>query len=93
MSKGLLILFGTFVVIGVIHFISMKMVRISEAKKLHYRKVFWYLYAALLILTAVVNLVEGGILHWSFLTQFLLGLTILILNFLGKIEAKNSESR
>lgn len=93
MSKGLLILFGTFVVIGVIHFISMKMVRISEAKKLHYRKVFWYLYAALLILTAVVNLVEGGILHWSFLTQFLLGLTILILNFLGKMEGKNSESR
>jgi len=40
MSKGLLILLGTFIVVAILHVVSMKMTKISEAKKIHYRKFF-----------------------------------------------------
>lgn len=37
---GLLILLGTFVVVGMIHFISMKMMKIPETKKNSVPKIF-----------------------------------------------------
>jgi len=40
MEKGLLILLGTFVVVGVIHFFSLKTMKISESTKTVYRKFF-----------------------------------------------------
>jgi TRAP-type mannitol/chloroaromatic compound transport system permease small subunit len=46
MEKGFLILVCTFLVVGIIHVVSMKMTKISEAKKSSYRKLFWYLYGA-----------------------------------------------
>jgi len=33
MSKGLLILLGTFIVVAILHVVSMKIMKISEAKK------------------------------------------------------------
>ena len=39
MGKGLLILLGTFIVVAILHVVSMKMTKISEAKKIHYEKV------------------------------------------------------
>jgi hypothetical protein len=44
MGKGFLILVCTFLVVGIIHAVSMKMTKISETKKSSYRKVFWYFY-------------------------------------------------
>ena len=68
----------------------MKMTKISEAKKIHYRKFFWYFYGIIFMLSGGINLLEKGELGWSFLIQFLAGLVTLILNFLGKIEQKIS---
>ncbi len=70
----------------------MKIMTIFESKKLHYRKWFWYFYGIIFMLSGGVNLVEKGDLYWSFSIQFLLGLIVIILNFFGKIETKNSES-
>ena len=41
MGKGLLILLGTFIVVAILHVVSMKMTKISEAKKSSFRKVFF----------------------------------------------------
>lgn len=90
MGKGLLILLGTFIVVAVLHVVSMKMTKISEAKKIHYRKFFWYFYGIIFMLSGGINLLEKGELGWSFLIQFLVGLVTLILNFLGKMEQKIS---
>tara|TARA_B100000768_G_C11099715_1_gene298529 strand:- start:133 stop:459 length:327 start_codon:yes stop_codon:yes gene_type:complete len=91
-DKDIIILFATNVIIGILHFISMKIMTIFESKKLHYRKWFWYFYGIIFMLSGGVNLVEKGDLYWSFSIQFLLGLIVIILNFFGKIETKNSES-
>ena len=90
MSKGLLILLGTFIVVVILHVVSMKMTKISEAKKIHYRKFFCYFYGITFMLSGGINLLEKGGYGWSFLIQFLVGLVTVILNFLGKIEQKIS---
>lgn len=87
---GLLILLGTFVVVGMIHFISMKMMKIPETKKTVYRKFFWYFYGIVLMFDGAFNLIEKGAFYWSFTILFLVGLIIIILNLLGKIETKGN---
>jgi hypothetical protein len=42
------------------------------------------------MLSGGINIIEKGEYGWSFLIQFLLGLVMVILNFLGKIEQKTS---
>ncbi len=87
---GLLILLGTFVVVGMIHFISMKMMKIPETKKTVYRNFFWYFYGIVLMFNGALNLIEKGAFYWSFTILFLVGIIIIILNLLGKIETKGN---
>ena len=60
MSKGLLILLGTFIVVAILHVVSMKMTKISEAKKSSFRKIFWYFYGITFMLSGGINLLEKG---------------------------------
>ena len=88
MIIGILILLVTIVIVGIVHIFSMKTIKISESKKSHYRKSFWYLYGIILLLSGGTNLVAKGDFYWSFSIKFLLGLLIIILNFLNKIESR-----
>ena len=81
MGKGLLILLGTFIVVAILHVVSMKMTKIFEAKKIHYRKFFWHFYGITFMLSGGINLIEKGEYGWSFLIQFLVCLVTVILNF------------
>jgi uncharacterized membrane protein len=88
MSKGLLILFLTIIIVGLINYISIKSLKISEVKKYKYRRLFWCFYSIIFMLSGGINLMEKAEFYWSFFLQFLVGLIIFILNFLEKIEPK-----
>ena len=88
MSKGLLILILTFIVVGLIHYVSIKSLKISEVKKYKYRRLFWYFYSIIFMLSGGINLIEKAEFNWVFFLQFLVGLIVFILNFLEKIEPK-----
>ena len=90
MGKGLLILLGTFIVVAILHLVSMKMTKISEAKKSSFRKVFFYIYGVFLVLSGILQCIEKDEIRVVFLIQSLCGLVMVILNFLGKIEQKTS---
>ena len=90
MGKGLLILLVTFIVVAILHVVSMKIVKISEAKKSSFRKVFFYIYGVFLILSGILQCIEKDEIRVVFLIQSLCGLVMVILNFLGKIEQKIS---
>jgi hypothetical protein len=62
--------------------------KISEVKKYKYRRLFWYFYSIIFMLSGGINLMEKAEFYWSFFLQFLVGLIIFILNFLEKIEPK-----
>ena len=90
MGKGLLILLGTFIVVAILHVVSIKMTRISEAKKLSFRKVFFYIYGVFLVLSGILHCIEKDEIRVVFLIQSLCGLAFVILNFTGKMEQKTS---
>ena len=66
MEKGFLILIMTFFVFGVLHFVSMRTIKLSESKKTHFRKFFWYFYGIIFMLSGRINLIENKEFHWSF---------------------------
>ena len=88
MGKGLLILSIVFIVIAMIHFLSNRMMKLEGSKKSKYRNVFWYFYGIYFFLSGLINLIEK--LEWNvvFIFQIILGIVIIILNALGKIETK-----
>lgn len=88
MEKGILILFGTFIAVGIIHFISVKAMKIDQTKKMRYRKFFWYFYGILFIINGSMGLIKKGVFDWVFSIQILLGIVVVVLNYLGKIETK-----
>ena len=90
MGKGLLILLVTFIVVAILHVVSIKMTRISEAKKLSFRKVFFYIYGVFLVISGILQCVEKDEIRVVFLIQSLCGLAFVILNFTGKMEQKTS---
>ncbi len=90
MGKGFLILLGTFIVVAILHVVSMKIVKISEAKKSSFRKVFFYIYGVFLVLSGILQCVEKDEIRIVFLIQSLCGLAFVILNFTGKMEQKTS---
>ncbi|MFH4969329.1 hypothetical protein V8G61_14080 [Gaetbulibacter sp. M240] len=68
----------------------MKLMKIPQAKKAKYQTVFWYFYGIVLILSGVVNLMEKDTISWVFIVELILGLIILILNILGKLNNKTA---
>ena len=58
MGKGLLILLGTFIVVAILHLVSMKMTKISEAKKSYITRKY-----LLVFLWNVFLMLSGGILR------------------------------
>ena len=88
MGKGILIILIVFICVGIIHFISMRTIKISQEKKSIYRKVFYYLYGFVFLAQGLVNMIEKGEFIIISILMSLIGLTILILNFLGKIETR-----
>ena len=89
MTKGLLVFFIVLVVIAIIHFVSLRMVRVAEEQKWKYRKVFWYIYGFLFAIIGFINMLPFEQIKPFAFIQFLCGILVLILHYLGKIEIKN----
>jgi len=62
----------------------------SRNKKNSVPKFFLYFYGIVLMFDGAFNLIEKGAFYWSFTILFLVGLIIIILNLLGKIETKGN---
>lgn len=89
MEKGILILVSVLVVVALINFSVIRLLKVDEEKKAHYLKVFWYFYGVLFSISGLINLLEKNEFNLIFLLQLVGGITILVLNFFGKIETKN----
>ena len=84
MEKGSIIFLIVFISIAIVHFISIRMIDVAESKKSHYRKVFWYFYGIVFSLSGLINLIEKEELSFIFLLQVIIGILMIVLNFLGK---------
>ncbi|MFK5889646.1 MAG: hypothetical protein QM486_02815 [Flavobacteriaceae bacterium] len=90
MEKGLFIMIIVFVVIALLHIISLKITRISEKKKIKFRKVFWYFYGILFLTQGVIRMIEKQKFIVISVIMCIVGLSSLVLNYLDKIETKSN---
>lgn len=88
MEKGLLIFLIVFICIVILNFFIIWITKLSEDKKQKTKKFFWYIYGILFITSGVVNLIENKEFSFIFISQILLGIIVLILNYIGKIRTK-----
>lgn len=88
MEKGLLIFLIVFICIVILNFFIIWITKLSEDKKQKTKKFFWYIYGILFITSGVVNLIENKEFSFIFISQVLLGIIVLILNYMGKIKTK-----
>ena len=86
MIKASVAMLITFSAIGLILLLSNKLNALEDRKKILYKKYFWYFYGSFFILSSVVNLYEKYSI--IFLIQLFIGILIIALNFMGKIETK-----
>ena len=89
MEKGVLIFMSVLAVVALINFSVIYLMKVAGEKKANYRKVFWYFYGVLFSIIGFVNLHEKNEFNLIFILQLVVGITILVLNFFGKIETKN----
>lgn len=89
MEKGVLIFMSVLAVVALINFGVIRLLKVAEEKKANYRKVFWYFYGVLISISGFVNLHEKNEFNLIFILELVVGITILVLNFFGKIETKN----
>lgn len=94
MAKGLFILFIVFTVVGMLHMAALRLIKTPEHKKQKILKVFWYVYGVIFSTSGIVNLVSTDAFDWGFdwvfVAQWALGVGIIVLNFLGRIETKKT---
>ena len=86
MIKASVAMLITFSVIGLILLLSNKLNALEDRKKILYKKYFWYFYGSLFALSGAVNLYEN--FRIIFLIQLFIGILVIALNFMGKIESK-----
>jgi cytochrome c oxidase assembly factor CtaG len=91
MIKGLLILSLVFVVIAMLHFFSLRVMRVSDEKKKKIAKIFWYLYGIYFAVVGLSNTsTPEGFRIFGFL-QFLCGITFCVLNYKGAMDGKKTK--
>jgi len=88
MEKGLLIFGCVLIILLLLNFGLIRLMNVAEEKKSRYRKVFWYFYGSIFSISGGVNLIENKSFNLIFIFQLAIGIAILLLNFLGKIETK-----
>ncbi len=89
MEKGLPIFIAVVIIVAVLNIVTLRLMKIAEEKKARLRKVFWYFYATFFSLNGLINLITSELPVLISFFQMTLGIAILVLHFLGKIETKN----
>ena len=88
MEKGILIFAIVFINILILNFAIINLAFLPEVKKNKIRKVFWYLYGLLFVISGMVNFFDKEKFSFIFSIQIFLGIVTIILTFLGKMETK-----
>lgn len=58
----------------------------TKTKKPNFKRVFWYFFGIIQMISGAANLIEKEEFYWTFTLQIVIGLIIVVLNALGKIE-------
>lgn len=59
----------------------------TKTKKPNFKRIFWCFLGIIQMISGAANLIEKEEFYWTFTLQIVIGLVIVVLHALGKIEA------
>ncbi|MDA9359462.1 hypothetical protein N9R22_03290 [Flavobacteriaceae bacterium] len=86
MEKGFIVMISVFLLITVIHFVSLKLIRSSEERKERLRTVFFYIYGAVYAIIGAIQLELNDGEGIFYILQIASGIAFIILNYFGKLN-------
>ena len=86
MERGLFIMISVFLLIVVIHLISLKLIRTSEKKKKYLRTIFFYIYGAAYVIIGVMQLEPNDTGNIFTILQIAGGIIFKAHNYLGELN-------
>jgi hypothetical protein len=86
MERGLFIMISVFLLIVVIHLISLKLIRTSEKKKKYLRTIFFYIYGVAYVIIGVMQLEPNDTGNIFPILQIAGGIIFIVLNYLGELN-------
>ncbi len=86
MAKGLGIFIAVLIAVGILHWISLRAVKTSKVRAKRLRTIFWYFYGNFFMIFGLVRLSDPDSSKVISLIQALIGLVVLVLVTMGKME-------
>jgi len=85
MEKGLIILLVVFVVVAILHVVTMRSLALPPERKKKFRKIAWYLYGVMFMVLGLLSQLESGSFSLINSMQMAIGGLVLTLNYFNKI--------
>ena len=84
MSKGLVIFFAVLLCVGILHWVSLRLINTSKVRAKKIRTIFWYFYGNFFLIFGLLRFFDSDSSKVLSLIQAGIGLTVLILAANGK---------
>ena len=91
MVKGLIIFFAVLLCVGIVHWVSLRTMKISNVRAKKLRPIFWHFYGIFFLIFGLLNFFDPESSKALALIQAGIGLTVLILATTGKINEEVKE--
>lgn len=91
MSKGLVIFFAVLLCVGILHWVSLRLINTSKVRAKKIRTIFWYFYGNFFLIFGLLRFFDSDSSKVLSLIQAGIGLTVLILAATGKINEEVKE--
>jgi len=86
MLKGLVIFFGVLLCVGIVHWISLRLIKTSKVRAQKLRTIFWYFYGNFFLIFGLLRFFESDSYKVLYLIQAGIGFLVLILAATGKMN-------
>jgi len=86
MLKGLVIFFGVLLCVGIVHWISLRLIKTSKVRARKLRTIFWYFYGNFFLIFGLLRFFESDSYKVLYLIQAGIGFLVLILAATGKMN-------
>ena len=91
MSKGLVIFRAVLVCVGILHWVSLRLIDTSKVRAKKIRTIFWYFYGNFFLIFGLVRFFDSDSSKVLSLIQAGIGLLVLILAATGKLNEEVKE--
>lgn len=90
MFDGFVIFFIVLICVGIVHWVSLHLIKTSKVRAQELRTIFWYFYGIFFLIFGLVRFFDSDSFKALYLLQAGIGLAVLVLVAMGKMNKEIS---